>query len=144
MNSPQLFYRLSTHSHPVSLRESVVRDAVNLLNCALRGASLGVAGDTQVASSVLNFGNPCMATLGRSRVDPQQIATSIRQTLCMFEPRLLASRTTVTAREDTDSPGSRNLYFDVQGVVKPTQNSIAMRLMLDHQGGFFSCVQARD
>lgn len=144
MSSPQLFYRLSKRAHPPALRDSVVRDVVNLLNSALRGASLGLADDTHVASSVLNFGNPCMATLGRSRVDPQQIAANIRQTLCQFEPRLLAARTVVTARGDTDNPGSRDLYFDVHGFIKSAQHSMSMRLMLDYQGGFFSCVQAKD
>lgn len=143
MSSPQLFYRLAARAHSVPLRDSVARDVVNLLNCALRGASLGVLSDTPVASSVLNFGNPCMATLGRSRVDPQQIATSIRQTLSTFEPRLLASRTTVVARQDTDSPGSRVLYFDVHGILRPHNHSVTIRLLLDYLGCFFDSVQER-
>ena len=141
MRSPQLFYRLSARAHAAPLRDSVARDVVNLLNCAMRGASIGIPGDAPVASSVLNFGNPCMATLGRSRVDPQQIATSIRQTLDTFEPRLLRSRTQVSPREDTDSPGSRCIYFDVHGVLMPQHSSIAMRLRLDYLGGYFECVQ---
>jgi predicted component of type VI protein secretion system len=143
MSSPQLFNRLSTRAHTPPLRDCVVRDVVSMLNCAMRGASFGVSSDTPVASSVLNFGNPCMATLGISRVDPQQIATSIRQTLGTFEPRLLAARTTVMARQDTDSPGSRILYFDVHGVLKLNHNSITIRLMLDYLGCFFSSVQER-
>jgi type VI secretion system lysozyme-like protein len=143
MSSPQLFYRLGVRANVIQLRDSISHDIVNLLNCAMRGASLGVSNDAPVASSVLNFGNPCMATSGRSRVDPQQIATSIRQTISAFEPRLLASRTTVSARQETDSPGCSKLYFDVHGLLKSQKSTITIRLTLDYQGGFFDCVQER-
>lgn len=143
MSSPQLYYRLSARARATPLRDSVARDVVHLLNCAMRGASMGMPSDAPVASSVLNFGNPCMATLGRSRVDPQHIANSIRQTLAAFEPRLLATRTLVVARQDTDSPGSRALYFDVHGVLRHQGHHIAIRLVLDYLGGFFEWIQER-
>ena len=141
MNSPQLFYRLGTRAHKVPLRDCVARDVVNLLNCALRGASLVVSTDTPVASSVLNFGNPCMLPMGRSRVDPFLLATNIRHTLGVFEPRLLVSHTTVVARQDTDSVGSSSLYFDVHGALKPHATSISIRLRLDYLNGLFSWVR---
>ena len=141
MNHPQLYYRLSTRTHKTPLRDCVARDVVNLLNCALRGASLAVSSDTPVASSVLNFGNPCMLAMGRSRVDPLHRAANIRHTLALFEPRLQAARTTVVARQDTDSAGASNLYFDVQGELKPHASSISIRLRLDYLNGQFSWVR---
>ena len=140
MNSPQLYYRLSARAHKVPLRDCVARDVVNLLNCALRGASLDASSDTPVASSVLNFGNPCLLVMGGSRVDPLQLASQIRHTLALFEPRLLAARTTVVARQDTDSAGSSSLYFDVHGWLKFHASSIALRLKMDYLNGLFSWV----
>lgn len=141
MNAPQLFDRLGTRTRRAPLRDSVARDMVNLLNSALRSANLAVPGDAPVASSVLNYGNPCMLTMGKSRVDPMQLAAHIRHTLAVFEPRLQAARTSVVARHDTDSMASSALYFDVHGVLKPGDTQVAIRLRLDHQNGYFSWVR---
>jgi predicted component of type VI protein secretion system len=141
MNAPQLYHRLSARAHRLSLRDCVARDMVNLLNCALRGASLALPGEALVRSSVLNYGNPCMLAMGSSRVDPLQLAAHIRQTLGQFEPRLQAARTTVLARQDTDSIGSSALYFDVHGVLRPGDAGVAIRLRLDYLNGFFSWVR---
>ncbi len=138
MATPQLFSKLSTkHKHDTT-RDSIGRDLVWLMNCAIRGARLDLPSDSFIARSVFNYGNPSLQLLATSRIDPDYIALYVRDTLVKFEPRLIATTIRVQSRIDTDSVTRQVLYFDINGVLKAEGTPLFLRLALDYMSDSFS------
>lgn len=134
---PQLFNKLSA-SRTTSLQAQIAADVVGLMNCATRGARLPIPAHSPAASSVINYGNPPLSSLGNSRIDPQRLAAQIRSTLVQFEPRLDAHGLRVVARADTDRASREQLYFDVSGTLRTDGSPYRLRLALDYLGTAFS------
>jgi type VI secretion system protein ImpF len=134
---PQLFNKLSA-SRTVSLRAQIAADIVGLMNCATRGARLKVEAHSPAASSVLNYGNPPLSSLGSTRIDPNRLATHIRASLIQFEPRLMPLGLRVVARTDTDRIARQQLYFDLTANLRTDGSEFRLRLALDYLGTAFS------
>jgi type VI secretion system protein ImpF len=134
---PELFNKLSA-ARGAPLRVQIASDIVGLMNCATRGARLGVPEHSPAALSVLNYGNPPLSAVGSSRIDPVRLAGQIRTTLTQFEPRLNPASLRVAARTDTDRATREQLYFDVSATVRTDGSEFRLRLALDYLGGAFS------
>lgn len=134
---PQLFNKLSA-ARSVSLRSQIAVDIVNLMNCATRGGRLKVDAGSHAASSVLNYGNPPLSSIGSTRIDPNRLASHIRRSLIQFEPRLDPAGLRVTARADTDRVAYPQIYFDVRATLLTDDSDFHLRLAFDYLGTAFS------
>lgn len=141
MATSPLFSKLSIKLKSDTTRDSIGRELVWLMNCAIRGARLDLPSDSFIARSVFNYGSPALQLLETSRIDPDYIALYIRDTLIKFEPRLLASSIRVQFRIDTESTTRQVLYFDINGVLKAEGISFFVRLALDYMSDSFSLYQ---
>ncbi len=98
------------------LRQSVLRDLVNLLNATGIYRRENLAGCPLVECSVLNFGLPDLTGKALSNLEPIDVANAIAETIRRFEPRIMRHSVRVTPVEPEANKNRYNtIAFLIEG-----------------------------
>lgn len=119
------------------LRQAVLRDLGWLLNAV---QPLGAQGQDApyAADSVLNYGLPPMSGQLASKIDVQDVESSIRRAILRFEPRILEHSLVVRALDSGVMLDSHNVIeFEIQGLLwaQPIPLELLLRTQLDLEAG---------
>lgn len=118
-----------------TLRAGVLRDLAWLLNTTNLLSVTDTANLPQIGNSVLNYGIPVMAGHAVSGVDVGHLERGIRQAIWDFEPRLIRSTVSVTARISADEKNT--LTFDIEADLwaQPYPERLYLKTELDLERG---------
>ncbi|WP_207000327.1 type VI secretion system baseplate subunit TssE [Trinickia mobilis] len=125
------------------LRQSVQRDLAWLLNANGLGSVQDLSHYPDVATSVVNFGFPDIAGKTASGVDAAQLERLIRDTIWVYEPRILRDTVRVSSVQPEETTGRHNtISFIVEGDLwaQPYPERLYFRTELDLEGGNFRVV----
>lgn len=133
---PQVFAKLSGQVREEDLPTSVAQDVLALINASIRGRQMQELRGTPAFSSVLNFGNAPLARFGAGYIDLQFLANSVRATILMFEPRVIARSLVVTALIDEGRslsfrPPSQWPLFCIDGALVRGDRPLRLRMRID-------------
>jgi type VI secretion system protein ImpF len=121
-----------------ALRAAVLRDLSWLFNTTSLGGDLNASAYPHVASSVLNFGLPCLAGRFASTVDAVVLEQAIRQAIERFEPRIVASSLAIEPVFDRSVLDMHNqISLVIRGLLwaEPVPLEIALRTQIDLEEG---------
>jgi type VI secretion system protein ImpF len=135
-----LYNKLSRRFRRDSLQDIVGHHLVELMNCASRGARIGVSDSSPAAYSVLNYGCPPLQLGGATRIDPVRTASHICEVIRRFEPRVDSGRTVVQPRAGGARHAPQTMYFDILTLSRDDGAEIRVSLALDYLSGYFSLV----
>jgi predicted component of type VI protein secretion system len=121
----------------------VSNDILLLVNAAIRGGRWPGRKDDPAFSSVLNFGNPPLASFNDNSTSLRSLALAIHKAIAMFESRLIpASIKVMTALEERGYDSARpNIQWPVvlvNGVLAPTGENFRLRMRIDVLNGHAS------
>jgi len=117
------------------LRESVLRDLAWLLNAMSLDDAEALDNLPWVASSVLNYGLPCLAGKTRSSLDPQAVAQLVRVAIENFEPRLRGVRVAPSTQDVAGDSGSLDFRIEAELWGYPVSQRVLMQTRIDLNSG---------
>lgn len=126
------------------LRRLVLRDLGWLLNAGNLESTEDLSAYPEVARSVLNYGMPDLAGLTVSSTNKVELERMLRDTIAMFEPRVLSKslKVHVEVRHDVANPNA--LTFSIEGELwaQPVPLNLYMRTDVDLETGNFSVTES--
>jgi type VI secretion system protein ImpF len=138
MSTLSLYDKLSRRSSRDPLCAAVGRDLVDLMNCALRGARIGMPDDCPAARSVLNYGCPPLSISDTAHVNPARIVSHICEVMRRFEPRVDMTRTRVQIQSTEERNTPYTLYFEILTQARESGRAFRVALAFDYLNGIFS------
>jgi type VI secretion system protein ImpF len=128
-----------------ALRAAVLRDLSWLFNAVDYTDQFSATEWPEVAKSVLNFGLPQLSGGYVSSVDIPRLEATIRQTILLFEPRIIPASLRVTALLDGSILDLHNqLSLSINGLLwaQPVPLEIHLRTQIDLEHNTVNVVDA--
>lgn len=121
----------------VSLRESVLRDLEHLLNTGNIAGHINLDDYPEVAESVINYGMPNLSGRTISSTDLVQVQEHIRETIRLFEPRILSNTVKVTLVPGTGESHANSAVFEIEATMwgRPMPEALYLRTEIDLELG---------
>lgn len=121
----------------ISLRESVLRDLEHLLNTGNITGDVDLDDYPEVAESVINYGMPNLSGKTISTTDLAQVQEHIRETIRLFEPRILANTVKVTLVPGTGESHANSAVFQIEATMwgRPMPEALYLRTEIDLELG---------
>lgn len=121
----------------LSLRESVLRDLEWLLNTGNIQGSLDLDNYPEVIESVINYGMPNLSGKTISTTDLTAVQESIRQTIRVFEPRILPNTVRVSLVPGSGDMHANSAVFQIEATMwgRPMPEALFMRTEIDLELG---------
>ena len=118
------------------LRESVRRDLTWLLNSTHLASVQDLSAYPEVQRSVVNYGIADLAGQTLSGVDESKLERAIRETVLLFEPRLLRETLRLRVLADKED-GHNTLVFDIEGEMwaEPVPRAVLLRTEINLEDG---------
>lgn len=147
---PSLLDRLTDHNpetrvearearvmNEAQLRESVRRDLSWLLNTTRMSAAQPLDESSEVSRSVINYGICDLAGQTLSGVDRGTLERVLRESIWVYEPRLLRDSVRLEVVTDQTNLGHNSLVFDIQAELwaQPSPVALYLRTEIDLENG---------
>jgi type VI secretion system protein ImpF len=119
------------------LRQSVLRDLGWLLNTTAFEALQDLSNFAHVASSVINYGIPCLSGMDVSGDEVIKLESKIRQAIVDFEPRILAESLKIEVLVNEEVMSQKAICFKIEGDLwaQPLPIHLYIRSDLDLETG---------
>jgi type VI secretion system protein ImpF len=119
------------------LRQVVLRDLEWLLNTTQLDDRRGLADFPFVATSVINYGVPDLTGTAASGLNPEEIASLVRQAILDFEPRILRQTVRVHAVVSPDEMSRNTVAFEIEGELwaQPVPLQLFLKTEVDLETG---------
>lgn len=120
-----------------SLRESVLRDLEYLLNTGNIEGDVNLDDYPEVAESVINYGMPNLSGKTISNTDLVEVQEQIRETIRLFEPRILRNTVRVTLVPGSGESHANSAVFQIEATMwgRPMPEALFLRTEVDLELG---------
>ena len=109
------------------LRQIILRDLSWLLNVTNMESEVDFVIHEHARRSAVNFGLPAFSGRRISDVKKEELESSIKEAITVFEPRILPGTLEVNGLSDSDYLGAHNLLmFEIRGQIWATPYPIEM------------------
>lgn len=121
----------------LSLRSAVLRDLEWLLNTGNIEGVVNLDDYPELVSSVLNYGMPNLSGKTVSTIDQNIVEAHIRETIRVFEPRILPNTVRVTALSGVGESHSNSVVYQIEATLwgRPMPEALFLRTEIDLELG---------
>ncbi len=126
------------------LRESVIRDLGWLLNTGHLEAVVDLDAYPEVKSSTLNYGMTDLTGIPASGVDVREVESMIRESIRIYEPRVLPESLKVSVHLDRNRMSHNALTFRIEGELwsQPIPVRLYLKTEVDLEDGTYTVSEA--